>query len=82
MVAIAWRLQDLWVQNSLNKTNDRIASLHAVLRGETKTAFEAALQELDVDDNGNKVEVKVSHIEWALKEVGKEVFPRHALELQ
>jgi len=72
----------IWVQNSLTKANNRIASLHAVLRGESKTAFEAALQELAVDEEGNKVEVTTNHIDDALKEVGKEVFPRRALELQ
>ena len=78
-------LQDIkliWTQNSVDKAGDRIASLHGVLRGESKTAFEAALVGVAVDEDDESVEVTNEHIDLALKEVGKEVFPRQALELQ
>jgi hypothetical protein len=72
----------VWTQNGLNKAKDRVACLLAVLRGETKTAFESALVELAVDEDNNIIELTNEMVELALKEVGKNVFPVRALELQ
>jgi hypothetical protein len=72
----------VWTQNGLNKAKDRVACLLAVLRGESKTAFEAALVELAVDEDNNIIELTNEMVELALKEVGKGVFPLRALELQ
>ena len=69
----------VWTQNGLNKANDRVACLHAVLRGESKTAFEAALEELSEEEEGGLTN---DDVDAALKQVGKSVFPRRALELQ
>ena len=80
-LALLHDIKIVWTQNGLSKPGDRIACLHAVLRGESKTAFEAALVELAVDEDG-QINVTNEHVEQALKEVGKEVFPRRALELQ
>jgi hypothetical protein len=80
-LALMHDIKIVWTQNGLSKPSDRIACLHAVLRGESKTAFEAALVELAVDEDGH-MDLKNEHVELALKEVGKEVFPRRALELQ
>ena len=80
-LALMHDIKIVWTQNGLSKPSDRIACLHAILMGESKTAFEAALVELAVDEDGH-MDMKNEHVELALKEVGKEVFPRRALELQ
>ena len=72
----------VWTQNGLSKPNDRVACLLAVLRGESRTAFEAALEEITIDDEGRKVPMTNEDVDLALREVGKNVFPRRALELQ
>ena len=72
----------VWTQNGLNKANDRVACLHAVLRGKSRTAFEAALEEMELDERGGRIDIKNEHVDLALKHVGRTVFPRRALELQ
>ena len=68
-------MEEVWTQNSLDDANDRLATVRALLRGESLTTFEGsideALPDIDIDD-----------LEVGLDAVKQVVFPFCALEFQ
>ena len=75
-------LEEIWTQNSINGGTDRASTVRALVRGDSATAFEAALQEERQDADGNEVPITADHVTSALHAVRAEVFPHRALEIQ
>ena len=78
-------VDEVWTQNTINGPTDRVATMHAALRGDSLTAFESALEDARVDPDEEDEEpaaLTVEHIETALKSVTNIVFPHRALEIQ
>ena len=77
-------VREIWLQNSVNGPSDRAATVRAILKGDSRTAFDAALEDARVDPNNNAEQLNLTneHIETALKAVTTIVFPHRALEVQ
>ena len=75
-------MTEIWTQNSINGGTDRASTVRALIRGESRTAFETALQEACQDDNGNELAMMAAHVMTALEAVRTTVFPHRALEIQ
>ena len=77
-------LKEIWRQNGVNGPSDREATVAAILKGESRTAFDAALEDARADpgNGGEQVPLTIEHIEIALKAVTTVVFPHRALEIQ
>ena len=73
-------------QNAITALTDRLATVRTILRGNSLTSFETAVDEVKtvVADDGSTsmVALTVVHVEVALAEVAKEVFPHRALDIQ
>jgi hypothetical protein len=75
-------LEEIWVQNSMNGGTDRASTVRALVRGESLTAFEAALQDARMNEAGEEQPITPVHVQQALEAVGTTVFPHRALEIQ
>ena len=77
-------VREIWLQNSVTGPSDRVATVRAILKGDSRTAFDAALDDARVNPDNNAAQVALSndHIEVALKAVTTIVFPFRALEVQ
>jgi hypothetical protein len=79
-------LQEIWTQNNNTEGNDRVATVRALLRGESLTVFNASMQELEnpTDAQGNRTNVTVTAdmVGLALGMVAETVFPHRALMTQ
>lgn len=78
-------LSEIWTQNSVNGPTDRTATIRALLKGESLTAFETALEDVRVNPDPEEEEplqMTVEIIEKALAQVAQSVFPHRALETQ
>lgn len=77
-------LREIWKQNSVNGPTDRAATVAAILKGDSLTAFETALEDARVDPEDDDVPVPMTteHIEMSLRSVTEIVFPFRALETQ
>ena len=75
-------IAEIWTQNSVTGGTDRASTVRALLRGESLTAFEAAVQEARTDGNGNQANLTADHVDTALEAVAQTVFPHRALETQ
>ena len=76
-------LQEIWRQNRIIAGPDRVATVRAFLvRGESLTAFEAALQDARTNEEGEEQEVTSENVQLALNAVSTTVFPHRALEIQ
>ena len=85
-IAVRKSISELWVQNSLVSQTDRLANIKAILRGESLTVFEVAIEELthDTNDDGT-IETIILTDEMllsGLNAVAETVFPHRALEIQ
>jgi hypothetical protein len=49
-------VEEIWTQNSINGPTDRVATLHAALKGDSLTAFESALEDARVDPDEDNEE--------------------------
>jgi hypothetical protein len=73
----------IWTQNSTTDGFDRAATLRAVLKGESLVAFEAALDDSRTDtETQEQADIDEEHVEEAISQVTKTIFPHRALELQ
>ena len=61
---------------------NRAATVRAVIRGESASAFEAVLQEARTNAAGDELAINALHVATALKGVMSLVFPHRALETQ
>jgi hypothetical protein len=78
-------VEEIWTQNSVNGLSDRTSSIRALLKGESLTAFDTALEDVWVDPDPNVkglVPLTVDHIGQAMDSVATAVFPHRALEIQ
>jgi hypothetical protein len=78
-------LEEIWTQNSVNGPSDRTSTICALLKGESLTAFETALEDVQVDPdpNANALQaLTIEHIGRAMDQVSNAVFPHPALEIQ
>jgi hypothetical protein len=78
-------LEEIWMQNSVNGPTDRTSTIRALLKGESLTAFETALEDVRADPDPNVVALQAltnEHIGLAMDQVSNSVFPHRALEIQ
>ena len=83
-------VKDIWRQNVVTRPADQAGVVTAILRGDTLTNFETALDQSRrqpdvVGLDGEEEELaplSSEHINFALDEVAKSVFPYRALENQ
>jgi hypothetical protein len=78
-------VEEIWTQNSVNGPTDRISTIRALLKGESLTAFDTALEDVRVDPDPNVqalVPLTLDHIGDAMDQVATAVFPHRALEIQ
>jgi hypothetical protein len=78
-------LEEIWTQNSVNGPTDRTSTIRALLKGESLTAFETALEDVcvDPDPDANALQaLMIEHIGRAMDQVSNAVFPHCALEIQ
>jgi hypothetical protein len=78
-------LKEIWKQNSINGPTDRAATIAAILKGDSLTAFEAALEDCRANPEGEDnvpAPMTTEHIETALRAVTTIIFPFRALEIQ
>jgi hypothetical protein len=80
--------KEVWKQNAVNGASDRAATVGAILKGDSLSAFETALEDARVDHDLNDDEtpvpipLTVEHVDQALAAVTTLVFPFRALENQ
>jgi hypothetical protein len=78
-------LEEIWTQNSVNGPSDRAYTIRALLKGESLTAFETALEDVcvDPDPDANALQaLTIEHIGRAMDQVSNAVFPHRALKIQ
>jgi hypothetical protein len=78
-------LREIWKQNSVNGPTDRSATIAAILKGDSLTAYETALEDIRVNpdpENEAQIAITIEHIETALRAVTTIIFPFRALEIQ
>jgi hypothetical protein len=79
-------LNEIWTQNSVNEPTDRAATISAILKGDSRTAFDTAMEDArinPVEEEENPVlDMTLEHIEESLRAVTDIVFPFRALEVQ
>jgi hypothetical protein len=76
-------LQEIWQQNAVNGAHNRATTVVAVLKGDSRIAFEAAMEGAQVDLNAAvPIPLTVNHVKVSLRAVTTIVFPFRALETQ
>jgi hypothetical protein len=78
-------LEEIWTQNSVNGPTDRVSTIRALLKGESLTAFDTALEDARVDPDPNvqaPLQLTLEHIVDSMDQVADTVFPHRALETQ
>jgi hypothetical protein len=76
-------LRKIWQQNSVNSAHDRAAAVAAVLKGDSRIAFEAAIEDARTDPNAAApIPLMADHVKESLCAVTTTVFPFCALETQ
>jgi len=75
-------ITEIWTQNSIAGGTDRASTVRALVRGESLTAFEAALQTARTDAAGVEAQLTQAHVQTALDATAVTVFPHRALEIQ
>ena len=78
-------LSEIWTQNSVNGPTDRTATIRALLKEKSLTAFETTLEDVWVNldpDEKEPLQLTIEIIEKALAHVAHLVFPHRALETQ
>ncbi len=77
-------VEEIWTQNAINGGTDRTATIRSLLRGESLTAFNTALEEARVpeEEGAELLAINQEIVATALKAVTKSVFPHRALEIQ
>jgi hypothetical protein len=78
-------LNEMWRQNSVTGPTDRAATVAAILKGDSLTAFETAMEDARIDPDPDiqaQVAMTNDHVENSLRAVTTKVFPFRALEIQ
>ena len=58
---------EIWTQNGVKEGSDRAATVRSVVKGESATAFESALQEQRMGEDGVELPLTTDHVDKALK---------------
>jgi hypothetical protein len=76
-------LKEIWLQNSVTGPTDRAATVMAILKGDSRSNFETALEDARMHPGGGAPLVMTNNmIDTSLLAVTNVVFPFRALELQ
>ena len=75
-------LKEIWKQNGIEEGSDRVATIRSLVKGESGTAFETALDDLRTSEGDDEQPISKENVETALKAVATTVFPHRALEIQ
>jgi hypothetical protein len=77
-------LKEIWAQNSITAPTDMSNTAVAILKGDSLTSYEAAMEDnhTDPDDESLMVPMTEQHIDHALLAVATQIFPFRALETQ
>jgi hypothetical protein len=77
-------LGEIWLQNSIDDAADMSNTVVAILKGDSLTAYEAAVEDLTVDPNNDTQVIPLTedHVKKGLRAVTEAVFPFRALETQ
>jgi hypothetical protein len=77
-------LREIWLQNSVNIPTDMSNTVVAILKGDSLTAYKAAVEDLTVDPEYNTQVIPLTedHVKLALLAVAETVFPFCALKTQ
>ena len=75
-------LIEIWTQNSITGGTDRASTVRALVRGESLTAFETALQDAHTVDELGDQPITSDNVQTAIDAVTTTVFPHRSLELQ
>jgi hypothetical protein len=77
-------LKEIWAQNSITEPTDMSNTALAILKGDSLTSYEAAMEDnrTDPDDKSIMVPMTEQHIDDALHAVTNQIFPYCALETQ
>jgi len=81
-------LKEIWKQNSVNGPTDRAATVAAILKGDSLTAFDSAMEDartnpdLEEDEDPVPLAMTLEHVETSLCAVTDIVFPFRAIETQ
>jgi hypothetical protein len=84
-MAVLENLNSIWRQNTITGPTDRAATVAVILKGDSLTAFETAMEDARVDPDPNQQEpvaMTNEHVEKSLRAVTTKVFPFRALEIQ
>jgi hypothetical protein len=78
------RLKEIWAQNSITALTDMSNTMVALLKGDSLTSYEAAMEDnrTDLEDKSLMVPMTEQHINNALLVVTYQIFPFCALETQ
>ena len=68
-------LREIWRQNGIEEGSDRVATVRSLIKGESGTAFETALQDLRTNVDGQEQDITKENVEIALKAVATTFFP-------
>jgi hypothetical protein len=81
---VVTRLREIWAQNSITAPTDMSNTAVAILKGDSLTSYEAAMEDnrTDLDDESLMVPITEQHIDDALLAVTNQIFPYCALETQ
>ena len=75
-------MEEIWTQNSMNGGTDCASTVRALVRGESLTSFETALQDARTNEAGEELPITPDNVKMALDAVATTVFPHRALEIQ
>jgi hypothetical protein len=77
-------LNEIWAQNSITVPTDMSNTAVAILKGDSLTSYEAAMEDnrTNPDDKSLMVPMTEQHIDNALLAVTNQIFPYCALETQ
>ena len=71
-------MEEIWTQNSMNGGTDRASTVRALVRGESLTSFETALQDARTNEAGEELPITPDNVKMALDAVATTVFPHRA----
>jgi hypothetical protein len=76
------RLKEIWAQNSILELTDMSNTAVAILKGDSLTSYEAAMEDYrtNPDEESLMVPMTEQHIDDALLAVTNQIFPYRALE--
>jgi hypothetical protein len=77
-------LREIWLQNYVDDVTDMSNTVGAILKGDSLTAYEAAVEDLTVNPNDDTQVLPLTedHVKNVLRAVSETVFPFRALETQ